>query len=382
MSKLRSCPRCRALLDVGTKQCPYCATRIGREPPAEAPRDAAGTALPRRAARLLLASGVGLYVLTVAFAPTGEPGPAGWTRAPSSDAKRTFGFSDPGLVRDCGQYWRLATATFLHHNPIHLLFNGLCLLIVVPLAGTVLGLRRAVPLYLLSGFAGAAASHFLGPPALGAGASGAICGLIGALLAFGRRRGGVEGAALSRAMTQWALLILVWSILVPRIDLWAHGIGFGAGFAGGWFAEGGRRGAARTEPVWRGLLYLSAGVALLSLGLLGVQVERSFLRRAVQIYLADSGRALTVMRAVARGDTDPQGLVPLGDPPRGAADLHEAIRHAYAAFRRDPASRAAAEALDAAARLRSQWREEVCCRYGARVRSGPAPPGGCATPQR
>src|SRR5262249_57826104 len=81
-----------------------------------------------------------------------------------------------------GDWWRLITAAFLHANILHL---GLNMLALVWLGGPVeryLGHLQYLALYLVSGLAGSAGALLAAPTSPTVGASGAIFGLLGAML--------------------------------------------------------------------------------------------------------------------------------------------------------------------------------------------------------
>ena len=81
-----------------------------------------------------------------------------------------------------GEWWRLATAVFVHFDGAHLLANMVTLALVGPPLANLLGPWRFLLIFLLTGLAGNLASHVLAPSAsLKAGASGAISGVLGAL---------------------------------------------------------------------------------------------------------------------------------------------------------------------------------------------------------
>lgn len=83
------------------------------------------------------------------------------------------------------QYWRLFTANFLHIGFVHLAMNMLSLWVVGRIVEAIYGPWRMLYIYLVAGVMGAAASAVFGPPiAISAGASGAIFGLVGAMLWF------------------------------------------------------------------------------------------------------------------------------------------------------------------------------------------------------
>src|SRR4051812_6006231 len=81
------------------------------------------------------------------------------------------------------QPWRLLACMFLHIGIIHLLFNMWCLWDLGRLAESLFGSRAFLMLYLASGVCGSYLSLLWNPMRLSAGASGAIFGIAGALIA-------------------------------------------------------------------------------------------------------------------------------------------------------------------------------------------------------
>jgi membrane associated rhomboid family serine protease len=93
----------------------------------------------------------------------------------------------PVLVHD-GEWWRVLTSGFLHIGPIHLVLNMLALWMLGRDVEMVLGRGRFLALYLVSMLGGAAAVMlFSAPEQPVAGASGAVFGLMGALVVVLRR---------------------------------------------------------------------------------------------------------------------------------------------------------------------------------------------------
>jgi membrane associated rhomboid family serine protease len=83
-----------------------------------------------------------------------------------------------------GEWWRLPTSTFLHLGIVHLGFNMWALYANGPLAERIFGNVRFLVIYLFAGLTGSLASFLWHPVVNGAGASGAIFGVFGAMLAF------------------------------------------------------------------------------------------------------------------------------------------------------------------------------------------------------
>ena len=149
------------------------------------------------------------------------------------------------LIAD-GQYWRLFTAIFLHIGLLHMALNSLALFIFGRLVEAIFGPARFAAIYLIAGLGGSVASYLFNSVALAAGASGAIFGVLGALTAFFYVQRNVMGEMAKRnLMTLLALagINLVFGLLFPGVDNWAHlgGFVFGAAL--------GLRLAPRYEPV-------------------------------------------------------------------------------------------------------------------------------------
>ena len=105
-----------------------------------------------------------------------------------------------------GAYWRLLTHTFVHGGWLHLAFNAYALLVLGSLTERMLGTRRFIVLYGLSGLAGALASYvFNDVPSVGA--SGAIFGVFGAAVVFGFKQRRVLPARVAKAMSTGLLQI-------------------------------------------------------------------------------------------------------------------------------------------------------------------------------
>jgi rhomboid protease GluP len=83
-----------------------------------------------------------------------------------------------------GEWWRLVANVFLHAGPAHLAMNALALFFIGPLVERLFGPGRYALLYFGSGTAGSIASIFWRQNVVSVGASGAIFGLYGALLAY------------------------------------------------------------------------------------------------------------------------------------------------------------------------------------------------------
>jgi rhomboid protease GluP len=135
-----------------------------------------------------------------------------------------------------GQLWRFVTPMFLHVNEIHIAVNSYSLMIIGPQVERSFGHWRFAAIYLLSGIAGAIAS-FMFSPYPSVGASGALFGLIGALLPLLYRNRSVLADTRRRIVSIVQVIVINLAIgLLPGIDDWAHLGGLVGGLSLGWFA--------------------------------------------------------------------------------------------------------------------------------------------------
>jgi rhomboid protease GluP len=88
-----------------------------------------------------------------------------------------------GQLTLSGQWWRLVTYMFVHAGVLHIGFNMWCLWDLGALCESLYGRWTYIALYFISGIAGGLASVGWHPYGVSVGASGAIFGLAGALIA-------------------------------------------------------------------------------------------------------------------------------------------------------------------------------------------------------
>lgn len=123
----------------------------------------------------------------------------------------------PGNV-GAGNWWAVLTAGFLHFGLIHLVVNMMSLYFIGPTLEQVLGRVRFLLVYLLSLLGGSAAVMALGSASdFNAGASGAVFGILGALVVTFKR--------LRLNMTQLVSVVavnLIITFTIPQISWQAH----------------------------------------------------------------------------------------------------------------------------------------------------------------
>lgn len=176
---------------------------------------------------------VALYILGLVFDPSAALRPRGPfdVFSPSHGALQALGMTGAFAWRE-GHWWTLLTAIYLHGNLLHILFNVLWIRQLGPAVEETYGSARFFVIFTVSGVAGFVVSNALGI-AFTVGASGAIFGLLGAMVAFGRKRGGVFGSLVLRQYGQWALLLFVMGFFMSGVNNLAHAGGFVGGLITG-----------------------------------------------------------------------------------------------------------------------------------------------------
>jgi rhomboid protease GluP len=124
------------------------------------------------------------------------------------------------------QWYRLVTAMFLHGGLIHIGFNMMVLLDLGPVVEELFGSARYLFIYIVTGAAGFALSMFFHPAV---GASGALMGLIGILIAVTGKRGSIESKALRSRLISWAVSVFLIGFFIHADNI-AHFGGLATGF--------------------------------------------------------------------------------------------------------------------------------------------------------
>jgi rhomboid protease GluP len=141
--------------------------------------------------------------------------------APSGRALYALGMAG-AIPWQLGHWWTVLTAIYLHGSLVHILFNLLWVRQLVPEVEQVYGRARTVIIFTVSGVACFLLSDLVGTP-FTVGASGAVFGLLSAMVWYGRRRGGVFGAAVLRQYGTWAIVLLVLGFLSGTgVNNWGH----------------------------------------------------------------------------------------------------------------------------------------------------------------
>lgn len=131
-----------------------------------------------------------------------------------------------------GQLWRLFTAQFLHIGIIHIASNAVMIFYLGEYLEPLLGHWRFLIVYLLSGIGGNLLSFALGSDhSISAGASTALFGMIGAMLAIGvTNRDYPPISFLARQAFALAAINLLIDVFATNIDIMGHIGGLITGF--------------------------------------------------------------------------------------------------------------------------------------------------------
>jgi rhomboid protease GluP len=156
---------------------------------------------------------------------------------PSASQLVGWGANDGARVILRHEYWRLGASVFVHGGLIHLVMNMWSLLVIGPLVERIFGHVAFGVIYLAAGAGGAIASVAVPPLRVSVGASGAICGVLGGLLAFlVAHHRAIPPTVLGQLRKNVLGVVVVMAVLgavVPNIDQAAHLGGLAAGFVSG-----------------------------------------------------------------------------------------------------------------------------------------------------
>lgn len=175
---------------------------------------------------------ISLYVLSLLLQPSAIF-PSGGSLlfglgVPDSNVLIKLGMTG-AVALDRGQWWTWLTAIYLHGGILHIVFNVLWIRQLGAAVEDLYGVSRSFLIFTIAGVTGFILSTYAGNY-FTLGASGSIFGLLGALIYYGRKRGGTFGSAIFRQMGQWAVVLFIFGFLFPGIDNFAHAGGFVGGY--------------------------------------------------------------------------------------------------------------------------------------------------------
>lgn len=240
------CPECRKLISHYVDKCPHC----GLENPARKKRFMNLIGGNRKSfVKAIITLNVIFFVVSYflpIFIPSGAPMGRGMLGipSPSNIALSLMGWADIRMVWN-GEWWVLITAIFLHGGILHIVFNMMWVRDLAPQTEILFSPHKMIIIYILSGIGGNLLAIYTPlmarllfsyqmPIAPVIGASGAVFGLMGGIIAFGKKRGGFFGRQVVRQFGMWALILIVMGFLIPGVSNSGHIGGFVTGFTIGY----------------------------------------------------------------------------------------------------------------------------------------------------
>jgi rhomboid protease GluP len=190
----------------------------------------------------------------------------------SGDILLKLGESLP-LGYDLAQPWRFVMAIFLHASLLHIVFNMWVLMDIGPQIEELYGSARYFFIYVATGIGGYLVSSGIGGhPSVGA--SGALLGLIGLLLATTISRRTSSNQMLRSQLVRWLIYIAIWGFVFPGIDNYAHAGGFVAGFILGKLMEDRPPATPQARKLAYLLGWLTAAVVIASFVMMALWLHR------------------------------------------------------------------------------------------------------------
>ena len=254
------CPHCRAFISSDDKICPYCSERTG-------PRAAETLAHPGQwtpftsLTILTLIINAAFFFVSVYM----STGPGGFVNVDERVLVLMGAKFRPEILYG-GQWWRLITAGFLHGGAGHIFMNGFAIYYVGQHVEEFLGHARFITLYIVATFTGFLFSLIASPESLSIGASAALTGFLGGLIAasllpgsrlaparklYGQMAAGVILVGFLATWTNWS-----------HVDNASHVGGFVGGFL--YILVAGMPGPSRStrEVFWKSVAGVSVAITL------------------------------------------------------------------------------------------------------------------------
>ena len=225
------CPACGSLVGINATRCHECGANL-RFSLAAVSKSLSGILGDRQApltSALLIANIFMFGVTFLALAAQGQSGGLSILWGMGGEASYRLGMSVPYAIFVQHQWFRLVTAMFLHAGLIHIGFNMMSLLQLGPALEELYGSARYLFLYVFTGAFGFLISAFFARHA-SLGASGALLGLVGALLAVTTKRGGAFMRDLRARLISSVVILFMLGFSGLGLDNTAHFAGLASGF--------------------------------------------------------------------------------------------------------------------------------------------------------
>ena len=141
-----------------------------------------------------------------------------------------YGALFPPFIAMYGEYYRLVTAIFIHIGIAHIFFNGYALYVFGPQIERLLGPKKFLLFFLLTGVGGNLATFLFNFNSISAGASGSLFGILGAFLYLVHRHREMVTPGGRRQIFSLLTINLILTFVVPSISTTAHIGGLAMGY--------------------------------------------------------------------------------------------------------------------------------------------------------
>jgi membrane associated rhomboid family serine protease len=227
--KHKMCPACRALIDRSSSDCPDCGEPLGRVKGPGAGRLVTNLLPGVTAATSLIMLVNGFWFAMMLMAQI-KSGTGGFSFDPEMLVRFGSGLSWRAELNDGtitgSEWWRIVTPIFLHGGILHFGMNSYMLLQLGRMVEDRFGTERFWVIYLGCGLAGSLLTQSV-QYVNTVGASGAIFGLMGFLLIYNWRFGGIFGDV-KNLLFRLAFFMIILSFMF-NLDHWNHGGGVAMG---------------------------------------------------------------------------------------------------------------------------------------------------------
>ena len=219
------CPNCKKLISSDEASCPYC----GITRPSSLLKRISFKK-PKDVIKVIIYCNIAIFIFSLILTPLNLGSLANPLTflSPSNNSLLLLGATGTIPIDKFGRWWTLLSASFIHGGILHIFFNMFALQQLGPFVLQEYGFNRFAIIYLLSGILGFYISYLAGV-FLTIGASASICGLIGAILYYGKSRGGLYGETIYKQAMGWVIGLVLFGLMVPGINNWAHGGGLVTG---------------------------------------------------------------------------------------------------------------------------------------------------------
>ncbi|BCS53114.1 rhomboid family intramembrane serine protease [Geobacter sp. SVR] len=221
------CPRCRRLIGSDESVCSWCGT--SRTAPwwqlLSWSRGALGG---EGLVKAIITANIIWYAVSLIYSRGSAGGGVLGLLAPDKTSLLVLGATGTVPIDHFGRVWTLLSANYLHGGIFHIIFNMMAMRQIAPWVSSEFGPSRMFTIYTLGGVFGFWVSYLAGV-AFTIGASAGVCSLIGALLYFGKSRGGAYGNSVYREVSGWVISLAIFGLIIPGINNWGHGGGVVAG---------------------------------------------------------------------------------------------------------------------------------------------------------